>query len=59
LFWDWFILESIRVAIVIFIFTDVCEHYEFNVFLEGHPKNFCRSASLVTNLFSESVGPKI
>ncbi len=59
MFWDWFILESIRVAIVIFIFTDVGEHYELKVFLEGHPKNFCRSARLVANLFSESIGPKV
>jgi len=52
LFWDWFILENIRVDIVIFIFTDVGEAYEFDVFIEGHPKNFLRSAAVVTYLFS-------
>jgi len=58
-FWDWFILKNIGVNIVIFIFTDVGEAYEFDVFIEGHPKNFSGSASIVTNLFSKSICPKI
>jgi len=58
LLWDWFILESIRVAIIIFIFTHVREAYEVYVFLEGHAE-YCVGSICLTDFLSQSISPKL